>query len=114
MMTGYGDLSPSSSASRAFTVCFALYGIIILGIFLGVVGEFIIQRHEETMRKRLSNARIRILQNLGTDDTTIPPQQRSLMKLIMGILLAETPVLVGLVMLGAPIILLENWDMDKG
>jgi hypothetical protein len=91
-----------------------LYGIIILGIFLGVVGESIIENHEETMKKRLSKARIRILQQLGTDDTTIPPQQRSLMKMILGIFLAETPVLFVLVVLGAPIILLEDWDMDKG
>jgi len=79
-----------------------------------VVGESIIENHEETMKKRLSKARIRILQQLGTDDTTISPQQRSLMKMILGIFLAETPVLFVLVVLGAPIILLEDWDMDKG
>jgi hypothetical protein len=112
--TGYGDLSPSSSISRAFTVCFALYGIIILGIFLGVVGEYIIERNEENMKKRLSNARLRVLQQFGNDDTALPPVERSWTNKIMAIIWAETPVVLLLIILGTPIVILEDWDLDKG
>lgn len=38
---GYGDITPGkSTAGKIFTIFFALYGIIILGIFLGILGDF--------------------------------------------------------------------------
>lgn len=100
--------------SRAFTVCFALYGIIILGIFLGIVGEFILEIQEENVKKRLSNARLRILEQFGEDDTALPPEKRSLLKEVTAVLLAEGPVILLLVALGTPIVLVENWDFGKG
>ena len=37
---GYGDISAdSTNAGMIFTIFFALYGIIILGIFLGILGN---------------------------------------------------------------------------
>jgi hypothetical protein len=93
---------------------FALYGIIILGIFLGGIGEFILERHEENMKKRLSNVRGRILQHFEKDDNKLPPVDRSLTKEIMDILLAEAPVILVIVVLGAPIAMLENWDLVEG
>lgn len=95
-------------------MCFALYGIIILGIFLGVVGEYIIERNEANMKKRLSNARLRVLQQFGNDDTALPPEERSWTNKVMAIIWAETPVVLLLIILGTPIVILEDWDLDKG
>ena len=38
---GYGDLEPSTTAGQVFTIFFAIYGVIILGVFIGIVGSFI-------------------------------------------------------------------------
>jgi uncharacterized membrane protein len=40
---GYGHPYPSSDSSRAFTCIFALYGIIILGLLVGLVGQTIVE-----------------------------------------------------------------------
>jgi hypothetical protein len=85
-----------------------------LGIFLGVVGEYIIERNEENMKKRLSNARLRVLQQFGNDDTALPPEERSWTNKVMAIIWAETPVVLLLIILGTPIVILEDWDLDKG
>ena len=37
---GYGDLEPTTIAGQIFTIFFAVYGIIILGVFIGIVGNF--------------------------------------------------------------------------
>jgi hypothetical protein len=36
---GFGDLAPSNSLSRVYTICLASYGVILLGIFLGILGK---------------------------------------------------------------------------
>eukprot|EP00977_Amphora_coffeiformis_P026663 scaffold28921_cov191-Amphora_coffeaeformis.AAC.4 len=38
---GYGDLEPTTTAGQVFTIFFAIYGVIILGVFIGIVGSFI-------------------------------------------------------------------------
>lgn len=39
---GYGDLSPTSPGGKVFTALFALVGIIMLGMVLGVVGSTLV------------------------------------------------------------------------
>ena len=46
---GYGDLVPTSMWGRIFTSCFALFGIVILGIFLGIVGHSLAAIQEERL-----------------------------------------------------------------
>lgn len=36
---GYGDLHPSNHMAMLYTVILATYGVVLLGIFLGIVGE---------------------------------------------------------------------------
>lgn len=43
---GYGDLSPTTQGGQLFTIFFALYGISILGVFLGIIGERIVEAQE--------------------------------------------------------------------
>ena len=114
MWIGYGDLSPSNDLSRAFVVPLAIYGIIILGIFLGVVGEFILARNDERIQQRLSNARVKVMEQFGKEDTASPPERKSLMREITSIVADEAPIILVLGILGAPIVYLEGWDVIMG
>ena len=62
---GYGDISAdSTNAGMMFTIFFALYGIIILGIFLGILGNMAVERQErlnEEVKKRASDAYLNTL-----------------------------------------------------
>lgn len=111
---GYGDLSPTNDLSRVFVIFFAIYGIVILGIFLGLLGELIIKRHDENLKKRMKNIRIKILEQFGEDDTALPPEERSLFREVVTISLAEAPIVAILVVLGAPIVYLEGWEVIQG
>ena len=44
---GYGDLAPSTQASKLFTCFFALLGIGLIGAALGVVGGALLERQEK-------------------------------------------------------------------
>ena len=108
-------MSPSNDASRVFVILFALYGIVILGIFLGIVGEVILERHDENMKKRLSNARVKVMEQFGEDNNAQPPKERSFLRDILDICLAEAPIILLLVCLGAPVAYLEKgWDPIMG
>lgn len=48
---GYGDLSPSTTAGKVFTIFFSLYGISILGIALGIIGTNISEVQETAMKE---------------------------------------------------------------
>jgi potassium channel subfamily K len=36
---GFGDLHPTSNSGQCLTIVLALYGVVILGIFIGILGE---------------------------------------------------------------------------
>lgn len=48
---GYGDLEPESEAGKLFTILFAIYGVIILGVFIAIFGSFISETQNKAMRK---------------------------------------------------------------
>lgn len=48
---GYGDLAPTSQSGQLFTILFAVYGVIILGIFIGIVGHVISEGQTRALRK---------------------------------------------------------------
>lgn len=107
-------MSPSNDLSRAFVVPLAIYGIIILGVFLGVVGEFILARNDESMKQRLSHARVKVMEQFVKDDTAPPTERKSLVQEITSIVVAEAPIILVLGILGAPIVYLEGWDAIMG
>ncbi len=56
---GYGDMSPSTPAGKIFTSFFALGGIVVLGLALGVVGSQLVEaeiRAAETAREKTSKS----------------------------------------------------------
>jgi hypothetical protein len=60
---GYGDISPVSQEGRLFTVFFVGMGICIIGVALGVIGDYVI--HEQA---RISKEMIAKAQNLALND----------------------------------------------
>ena len=61
---GYGDLEPQSQSSQLFTIFFAVYGVIILGIFIGVVGHGISEGRAATTHRWKRNQKRRLLHSL--------------------------------------------------
>ena len=49
LTVGYGDLYPTTTAGRIFTSVFAMAGMTILGIFLGIVGHALVKLQEDQM-----------------------------------------------------------------
>lgn len=114
MAIGYGDLSPTNNISRAFTICFAFYGIVILGIFLSFLGEWIVQKSEDSKQRRLANARVKIFEQFSGQDHSAPPPDRTFLGDALDICLSLAPIVVVLAILASPIIYLEGWDIIQG
>ena len=51
LATGYGDLHPTTRGGRIFCCFFALAGVCVLGIALGIIGSKIIESEVETFEK---------------------------------------------------------------
>jgi potassium channel subfamily K len=64
---GYGDLQPTSEAGQIFTIFFAVYGVLILGIFIGIVGHAISEGQTKARKAMRKENQTEILQTLFTD-----------------------------------------------
>ena len=93
---------------------FAIYGIVILGVFLGVIGEFIIEVQVENRARVIANARKRIMEQYSEENSALPPRQVTLLANAIRISLSMLPVILILVCIAAPIIYLEGWDVIMG
>lgn len=111
---GYGDLSPTSDASRLIAMVLAFYGIVILGIFLGLVGDVILERYTRTKEDKMSNARLKVMEQFGEHDSALPPREKSFVRELGEVCWAEAPIILCLVALGAPIAYLEGWNVVMG
>ena len=61
---GYGDIHPMTNPGKLFTICLATYGIIILGIFIGIMGESIVDRHIKERRVKSRRTSVQIIDKL--------------------------------------------------
>jgi potassium channel subfamily K len=57
-------LEPTTEAGKLFTILFAIYGVIILGVFIGVFGNFISHAQTQAMKKFRKNHQARMLDTL--------------------------------------------------
>lgn len=64
---GYGNLEPSTVGGQLFTIFFAIYGIIILGVFIGIFGHSVSVAQERTVKKLQKKDQSRLLRMLFTD-----------------------------------------------
>jgi potassium channel subfamily K len=65
---GYGNLTPTTPAGQVFTIFFAIYGVIILGVFIGVVGHSISEAQTRALKKLKKGRQEEILETLFTED----------------------------------------------
>lgn len=49
---GYGDLSPTTPEGKVFTLVLATYGIVLLGVFIGIAGDSLVDMYEAKEEER--------------------------------------------------------------
>jgi hypothetical protein len=118
-------LSPSTDASRLFTVAFASSGIIILGVFLGIIGTRLFEIREEKASEKLKLAQQKVLEQFSSPDQSseqfssqnqsseLPPK-RTFLDDVWAIAKIEAPIVLCLILLATPVVWLEGWDATMG
>lgn len=72
---GYGGLVPTSDGSKIFTSFFVFFGIIILGVALGIIGDRLVQAQESAVDAVKSSAESRVL-DMFSEDTSPEQSER--------------------------------------
>jgi hypothetical protein len=115
LSSGYGDLSPKTDAGKLCTIFIALYGIIILGGFLSIIGEYIIEAHDANILRRLANARKKVLGQFSVEDTAVErPRENTFLDDVWDITRAECPIIGIMILLVIPIGWVEGWSPIEG
>jgi potassium channel subfamily K, other eukaryote len=117
-----------------FTIFFALYGIAILGIFLGILGDMVVERQQRQHKDTVENARRIYLQTFQhgmyqpgnhprgapTGDEETSREESTFRKLKNGFKTCldfvrnQMWALLILVAVAIPVILIEEWGIVKG
>lgn len=120
-----------TSCSIIFSsMAFAVYGIVILGIFLGIVGEKIMADQQDKKKSKIQAARRKYLQNFQqtessedvNPDATVDESERivvgekskTILNTAIYIFNKQFVSVVVLTAIAIPVILLEQWDAVKG
>eukprot|EP01095_Lingulamoeba_sp_RSL-Kostka_P000406 TRINITY_DN1065_c0_g1_i1.p1 TRINITY_DN1065_c0_g1~~TRINITY_DN1065_c0_g1_i1.p1 ORF type:complete len:328 (-),score=93.10 TRINITY_DN1065_c0_g1_i1:191-1174(-) len=53
---GYGNLSPTTTLSRVFTMIYILIGLSMIGIALGIIGSYLLQRQNNLLERAVKVA----------------------------------------------------------
>ena len=61
---GYGDIFPQHQYGQVFTILLAIYGIIILGIFLGIYGEALLDNYSIQDTQQKASVQTAVLQTI--------------------------------------------------
>ena len=101
---GYGDLAPSTQGGRLFTALVGLYGIIILGIFLGIIGHTLGEMQKSAVKDIETQTSRRVMAMFsepGDDETglrakpTTLYEERGIIRHdVLEVLKLEAPILV--------------------
>ena len=115
---GYGDTAPDHSTARVYMLLLAAYGIIILGIVLGILGDIIVEGQSLNRKARRRKLQQRFLGSMGRSNDSSPDSftefsgtKASLSSEIVSTFLLEAPVVLIVLALGVMIGLHEGWTM---
>eukprot|EP00980_Cylindrotheca_fusiformis_P030779 scaffold25411_cov152-Cylindrotheca_fusiformis.AAC.6 len=119
ILSGYGDLSPTNDISRLCTVVFASSGIVILGVFLGIVGTRLFEVREERANEKIQTAQKQVLKQFKPHDSQSiseqPPRKpMTFLDHVWEIFKVEAPIILLLMLLASPVVYLEGWDPIMG
>lgn len=116
---GYGDIYPTSPGGQVFTMLLATYGVVILGIFIGIVGEMVVDlnaKKKQSQQKIMASKLLHSIENQGRNgadtETGSSPQQESesgLLASVRHIILLELPIVSILVIVAVAIGRVEGW-----
>lgn len=121
---GYGDLQPTTTAGQLFTIVFAIYGVIVLGIFIGIFGHAISEGQAHTVRKLKAGRQRKLVKLLFQSSKKIDAareirqnsffhEHQSLMDDIGHVVKAELPAILLVILLAFILGLREGWSVTS-
>ena len=122
MYSRYGDLSPSTTPGKIFAIMFSLFGVAIVGVALGIVGEMVVEAQEEAAHKLKEEGKKRVMAMVknnkmkGNESDDIRPngdieEEKSLWEDLVGLIKADGALLVLIVLCAVGIGHFEGWDL---
>lgn len=115
---GYGDQTPTTSNSKLFSIALATYGVIILGIFIGVAGQALVDRNNQALQKQRKRVSVKIMAALTENETVDfdesqyrPSRKRPLIKDILEIMRLEAPIALVVVAIAVAVGYYEGWTL---
>ena len=123
---GYGDLEPSTVPGMLFTIVFAVYGVIILGIFIGIFGHYLSEGQAKAVKIMKRKRHKRIISVLLTEQTerqrkkevqrikdTFFSDHHSLLKDIIRVIKREAPEILFVMLLALILGIREGWSLTS-
>uniref|UniRef100_A0A7S3P7I4 EF-hand domain-containing protein n=1 Tax=Amphora coffeiformis TaxID=265554 RepID=A0A7S3P7I4_9STRA len=113
---GYGDVVPTSDWSRVATMGLAFYGIIILGVFLGIYGGSLVDSHNQSIESHKKKINTDLVKNMESSSKATDADQKdqdddepSLFQDVLRVIVLETPIVSVVVLCGLVIGHFEGW-----
>jgi potassium channel subfamily K len=123
---GFGDLVPHTDLGKLFVIFFAVYGILILGFFVSVIGELVIEMQDRAIKSARRTASRHVLRMFSSGDEMSERveeeeaeeiesknQQKSLVVELLRVLMLEAPILAIISLIAILIGFSEGWSIIK-
>lgn len=122
---GFGDLVPKSQSGQWFTLLLAGYGIVILGIFLGIAGAYVVETHNKVAAEQERERNKKVFGSIqkkgepvsaeyGASQSSCETEKKkkSLVHDIIKLVLRETPTVFTVAVIAIIIGMVENWTIS--
>ena len=122
--TGYGDLQPTTTMGQLFTIAFACYGVIVLGIFIGIFGHAISESQAQAVRKLKAGQQRKLVKLLFRSTRKLEAareirkagilqEHASLMEDVMYVIKAEMLSILLVILLAFVLGVRERWSITS-